>query len=173
MILKRIQNKSFLFLLWLIFLSVSAWWSSPVWCDELKIDKINDIIENANDIDGQKVTIQGEVIGDVMARKDHVWFNIQDESGAMGVWATGQLAEQILVTGEYSYHGDWVEVAGTFSKADKELNGEVCVRAEMVDVLRRGHLVDHKVNSAEVNVALILSVLAAALLLLRMVIERR
>ncbi len=170
MSLKKFSNIIFLCFVWLTCFSAGP---SFVWCDEPKFYKINDIIEKANDLDGKKVIIQGEVIGDVMARKDHVWFNMQDDSGAMGVWAPGELAERILVTGDYNYKGDWVEVVGTFSRADKELGGEICVRAEMIDVLRRGHHTDHRLNPAEVKVALILSILAAILLLLRMVMKRR
>ena len=159
----------------LCFVGLVCFLTAPLsaWCEEPKPYKINDIIEKANDLDGQKVIIQGEVIGDVMARKDHVWFNVQDDSGAMGVWAQGALAEHILVTGDYNYQGDWVEIAGTFSRADKELAGEICVRAEMVDVLKRGHRLDHALNPIKVKVALVLSLLCALLLMLRMATHRR
>lgn len=166
-------NKTVIFSALSICLIVGLLKAQSSCANEPQLIKINEIIEGANSLDGKSVIIQGEVIGDVMPRKDYVWFNVQDASGVMGVWASGKLAEQILVAGDYEFQGDIVEVSGIFKKADRDLGGEICIRAEMVDILNRGKKSEHTLNPVKVKIALVLSILCATLLIFRMIIRKR
>lgn len=136
--------------------------------------KIEELISRAQDYNGKEVTIQAEVIGDIMPRqKGYLWFNVQDSTGVIGVWAPGGLAREIIVAGDYNYHGDVIEITGVFARADKELAGETCVRAQSIDIINRGHKIEHTLNLIKTKIASVLAVLAGILLLLRMMIQHR
>lgn len=136
--------------------------------------KIDDLIRQAKDFDGKEIVIKGEVIGDIMPRqKGYLWFNVQDPTGVIGIWVHGELAREILVAGDYNYQGDEIEISGVFVRADPELSGETCVRAKSIDILKRGHRIEHLLNPIKIKIAAVLAVLAGILLLLRMMIQHK
>ena len=98
---------------------------------------------------------------------------MQDKTGVIGIWVSGLLAREILVAGDYNYHGDEIEIAGVFMRADSELAGETCLRASSIDILSRGHKIEHALNPIKIRIAAVLAVLAGILLLLRMMIQHR
>ena len=158
----------------MVGLAVSVLACFSVQAQEPTYHKIAELIAQGDTIDGKTVVIQGEIIGDIMPRqKGYVWFNVQDSTGVLGVWAHGDLARQILVAGDYNYQGDLVEVAGLFARADRELSGETCIRAQSIDILKGGHRIEHALNPVKARVALTLSMLAGALLILRIASQRR
>ncbi len=160
------------------FLSVCLWAGLFVCphsqAQELTYHKIDELIRQAQDFEGKEIIIQGEVIGDVMPRQNgYLWFNVQDPTGVIGVWVHGELAREIIVAGDYNYQGDELEISGVFVRADSELAGETCLRAKSIDILRRGHKVEHPLNPIKIKIAAVLAVLAGLLLLLRMMIQHR
>ncbi len=154
-------------------------WAGFVFCPQVQAQeatyhKIDELIRRAQDFDGKEVVIQGEVIGDVMPRQNgYLWFNVQDSTGVIGIWAHGLLAREIIVAGDYNYRGDEIEIAGVFMRADSELAGETCLRAGSIDVLKNGHKIEHALNPIKIRIAAVLAVLAGILLLLRMMIQHR
>ena len=169
-----VHNRSNNHCSWFAGLMLSVFVCFSVQAQEPMHHKIAELIAHGDTINGQTTAIQGEIIGDIMPRqKGYVWFNVQDSTSVLGVWARGDLARQILVAGDYNYQGDEVEVVGVFAKADQELSGETCIRAQSIDILKRGHRSEHVFNPVKARVALILSILAGVLLVLRMTIQRR
>ena len=73
------------------------------------ITPLNTLIENAKEMDGQEVTVQGEVIGERMDRGDFTWININDSTNAIGIWLSKSDADKILNYGNYKYKGDLID----------------------------------------------------------------
>src|SRR3989344_9579410 len=98
----------------LLFLIAS---SSFVNAEDVKEISIGQLIKNAKEFDGQTVIIKGEVIGDIMARGNSAWLNIEDKEWAMGVWLPKLTSQIISFKGDYKHKGDIVEVKGKFLRA--------------------------------------------------------
>lgn len=101
---------------------------------------IGDLIEGSMVYDGQVVTVEGEVIGDVMIRRREGWINISDGSGAIGVWGAPDIVGVVKVGGSYKMTGDRVRVTGTFRRADPAQGGELDVHASKIEVVEPGAL---------------------------------
>ncbi len=117
------------------------------------------LIKNAAELDGEAVVFMGEVIGDLMPRGNFAWINIQDDYGTIGVWASLELTKEISYFGDYNHKGDIVAVEGTFFRADPELAGEFCIRAQNIRIVFPGFFIFHQVNSLKIKIVIVLSVL--------------
>lgn len=128
---------------------------------ELDTKTVKELINQAKQLDGQTVLIKGEVIGNIMPRGDFAWFNIEDSSGAIGVWAPSGLTKIIQYAGNYKTKGDIIEIEGTFVRADPELLGETGIRARRISLVKQGEPIDHPVNmvKAEAVIGLLLWVI--------------
>ncbi len=100
---------------------------------------INELIENAKELDGREVTIQGEVIGEAMEREDYCWININDTTNAIGIWLKKEEADKITRYGSYKNIGDTVQVTGVFNRACREHGGEADLHGEEIRILEKGH----------------------------------
>ncbi|MEG0502868.1 MAG: hypothetical protein RR525_11655 [Cellulosilyticaceae bacterium] len=69
---------------------------------------ISKLIANAAALDETTISIEAEVIGDVMIRGDKTWINISDGTGAIGVYLDTIEAKKIGMTGEYQKKGEVV-----------------------------------------------------------------
>jgi len=96
------------------------------------------LIASTKEYDGKALTIQGEVIGDLMKRGDHAWVNILGDGVAIGVWMTEKEASLIHEVGRYGSAGDVLQVSGIFHRACPDHGGETDIHATTVQVLRRG-----------------------------------
>lgn len=96
------------------------------------------LVENAAALDGQTVTIQGEVVGDVMMRGDFGWINVGDATGDVGVWAPAESLRKVQYAGRYHAKGDIVRVTGVFHRADPEHGGDLDIHAGQVEVVEAG-----------------------------------
>lgn len=122
-----------------------------------------DLVEGAAAYDGKRVTVEGEVVGDVMIRGSLAWINIGDGSTTIGVWGRTDLMHQVRLTGNYKTRGDLVKVTGVFRRADPNQGGELDIEATTISVAACGKKVAHPVAPAHVARA-VLSVMVAALL---------
>ncbi|GBR72870.1 hypothetical protein NO1_0327 [Candidatus Termititenax aidoneus] len=104
---------------------------------------------------------RGEVIGDILARGENVWFNVSDGENAIGIFAPRRLAAEIQTTGKYLQRGDTVEILGKFSRACAEHGGELDIHAAQIKVLARGYALARPVSKFKI----ILSVLLAGVVL--------
>jgi len=126
-----------------------------------EITDINDLIENAKELDGQEVTVQGEAIGESMNRGDYSWVNINDGSNAMGIWLSISEAEKLTYFGDYKYKGDIVKITGVFYRACKEHGGEADLHSKSIEIVENGYLVKEDIPNAKIIVAVVLLALAS------------
>jgi hypothetical protein len=133
------------------------------------ISEINDLIENAKELNGQEVTVQGEVIGERMVRGDYSWININDGTNAIGVWINKSEADKILYYGNYKNQGDEVRITGIFSRACVEHGGDVDLHNNSIEIVQNGHPVNERISYPKIITTSILSlfVLISLLFLLK------
>jgi hypothetical protein len=133
----------------------------------------NDLVENANLYDGKTVEYQGEVVGDIMARGDHVWLNVNDGTLAIGIWAKKELAQGINLAGSYEYIGDRVLVQGVFHRACAEHGGDLDIHAEKISLVAPGKKIEHDVKEGKIVIAVLLLIAILAVILVPMIIKKK
>jgi len=115
-----------------------------------------EFINNARQYDGKEVLYKGEVIGDIMTRKEFVWINVNDGANAIGVWSDRNLVKEILYTGSYKSRGDTVEVKGVFHRACLEHGGDLDIHAETLRIVEPGAVIKEKLDIVKRKTAFIL-----------------
>jgi len=156
------NSKIFIFLLCvfgILFLIFDFATAQPISSTEL--------INNAKQYDGQAVTYEGEVIGDVMVRGEFAWINVNDGKNAIGVWVDKNLTQDILHTGSYQSRGDWVEVTGVFQRACPQHGGDLDIHANSIRKISPGRVTSERLNLSKRNQALILLGVLCLVLILR------
>jgi hypothetical protein len=135
--------------------------------------RLADIVEKASAYDGVEVTVEGEIIGDVMARGDHSWINILDNGTAVGIWAEKNRLPEIAYVGSYEAMGDRVCVTGTMHRACPEHGGDLDIHAEAIALVKRGSAISHPLDLKRLSAAVALSVSGVLLAILWRKRERR
>ena len=97
-----------------------------------------ELINNAKQYDGKTVTYQGEAIGDIMARGEHVWVNLNDGYTAIGVWVKKTDLKDITYLGSYRAKGDIIKVGGTFNRSCPEHGGDLDIHAREIKKILPG-----------------------------------
>lgn len=128
------------------------------------ITDINNLIENAKELDGCEVTVQGEAIGESMTRGDYAWVNINDGTNAIGIWLSNNDADKIKYYGNYKYKGDTVKITGVFYRACPEHGGEADLHCSTLKVAEKGYPVYEQFSHEKIVAAVFL--LSTALLFL-------
>ncbi len=100
-----------------------------------------DLINNAKQFDNKTISYKGEVIGEVMIRKDYVWLHVNDGTIAVGIWAPKTMVQDIRYAGDYHKKGDIVEVSGTFHRSCLEHGGDLDIHASEIKIINSGALV--------------------------------
>jgi len=116
-----------------------------------------DLINKAKEYDNKPVDYEGEVIGDIMARGQYVWINVNDGQNAVGVWADRFLAKEITFQGGYQRKGDIIRVFGVFHQSCPEHGGDVDIHARMIKKITAGKKTPKAINYGKLKSALILS----------------
>lgn len=124
------------------------------------------IIEEAKELDGKVIVYEGEVIGDIMARGDHVWVNVSDGANAVGIWMSAEQAKALSIPGRYKMRGDMVRITGQFNRACAEHGGDYDIHASAVIKLAAGFPINHPLHLWLVVVSILLSLGAACVLLI-------
>ena len=125
------------------------------------------LIENAKEMDGQKITLEGEVIGEILLRKDRAWVNIGDETAVIGAWVDSKEVKKINRTGDYKHHGDKIKVKGTFYRSLDEQGGEMAIKGESLQISESGQVIVHTIHSMKLLVLGLLAFAAAFFYLTR------
>jgi hypothetical protein len=128
----------------------------PFYCCAQPVSSI-ELINNAKQYDGKLVVYEGEVIGDIMARGDYAWINVNDGNKAIGIWAPAFLLKDITYTGSYKARGDGVEITGIFRRACPEHGGDLDIHAQAIRKIGAGRTVIERLNIDKRNQAIILS----------------
>jgi hypothetical protein len=144
----------------LIFLCGTVCHAQPISSTEL--------INKAREYDGKSVVYAGEVVGDVMARGDFVWANVNDGDNAIGVWLSKELAGQIQFAGSYHAKGDRVEITGVFHRACIQHGGDMDIHAQDIRRISPGRQVREELNIGRRNLTFVLfAVLCLVLIFVR------
>lgn len=136
----------------------------PIIVNAEEVIDINNLIEHAADLDGKKVTVEGEAIGEKMDRGNYSWININDGTNAIGIWLSKNDAEKIEYYGNYKNKGDTIKITGTFNRTCSEHGGESDIHNSSLEITKQGHLVKEDVSSSKVITASVLTIIALSLL---------
>ncbi|MFA6358420.1 MAG: DNA-binding protein [Candidatus Omnitrophota bacterium] len=131
------------------------------------------LINDAKDYDGKTVSYSGEIIGDIMIRKDYAWINVNDGKNAIGIWATKDLIKDLHYAGSYNAIGDSLEVTGIFHRSCLEHGGDLDIHAKTITKMKSGSIVLHKLNYKLLKIAGGLSCALVLVWLLRMLLLRK
>ena len=126
-----------------------------------------ELIENAKKYDGQAVSFQGEVVGEIMSRGDFAWINIHDGQNALGIWAKSPLVTPITFTGSYKSTGDIIEAQGIFHRACLEHGGDLDIHADTLMVVKSGQKRVEVFHEGQKKLVLVLIGAVVCLLILR------
>ena len=133
---------------------------------------LEDLINNAEEYDGETVTFKGEVIGDKMIRGESTWINVHDETGAIGVFCPKESVEEIEYLGSYKFLGDRISVKGIFHRFCSEHGGDTDIHAEKITIIKKGEETPHPLDPRKVKTSIILAVIVFALAILHLIIRR-
>jgi hypothetical protein len=99
-----------------------------------------ELVENSYKWDGQTVSFKGEVLQDLMVRKDGTWMNLSDGNNtAMGVFVPkGVAMPAISRTEDYRSVGDVVLITGVFHRVCVQHQGETDIHATSVTIVTPG-----------------------------------
>lgn len=126
----------------------------------------SELINNAKQCDGKLVTYAGEVIGDIMARGNYAWLNVNDGNNAIGIWTDKNLIQEISCAGSYKSRGDWIEITGIFQRACPEHGGDLDIHAQSIRIIKQGRYLTERASLDKKNlVFILLGVLCLALIL--------
>jgi hypothetical protein len=141
------------------------------------------LIENASAWDGHSISFAGEAVGEAMARGEHAWLQVNDDTyqvrtlgddrplagynSGQAIWTPAELARRVRLFGDYRVEGDAVRVSGEFHAACREHGGDMDIHATGLEIVREGHVVTHRLNSRRLGIGLGLLLLAGALWLMR------
>ena len=150
-------------------------WTNPYGA----VSSIN-LIENAANYDGERLTFAGEAVGERMVRGSGAWLHLNDDpyistpvpaggnlagyNTGLPVWVPAAGRTDIIEHyGNYGTRGDIVEVTGTFYAASSDHGGDMVIVAESVRVVRSGRPIEHTVDLWKWVAAPVLLVVAAVM----------
>jgi hypothetical protein len=119
-----------------------------------------ELINNAKQYDGKIITYKGEVIGDVMIRKEYAWLHVNDGIIAIGIWAPKTMVHDIRYAGDYHKKGDIVEASGTFHRSCLEHGGDLDIHASEIKIITPGSLVIQPISKKKVYIGILSLILA-------------
>jgi hypothetical protein len=115
-----------------------------------------ELINSAKLYDGKTIVYTGEIIGDIMARGDYAWVNVNDGKNAIGVWINKNLIKDIHYMGSYKFKGDVVEVSGIFHRACLQHGGDLDLHAQSLTKRIAGGPIQEIPNFKERSIVILL-----------------
>jgi len=120
-----------------------------------------ELINSAKEYDGKIVYFEGEIIGEMMKRKDVAWLNLSDlPNSCLGIFAQISQIPKITYYGGYKAVGDTIRVKGIFYRACSIHGGEIDIHALSLKIVKPGHQILHPINITRVKIAFLLSLIA-------------
>lgn len=117
---------------------------------------INTLIEDAKVYDQTTINLSGEVIGEVLERKDNAWININDGSNAIGIYLPLAWTTDLQYFGSYQATGDKVLIEGVFNRSCIDHGGEMDIHARSIKIIEVGSLSQHPISNWKFTMAFIL-----------------
>jgi len=135
---------------------------------------INDLISQSHAYDNKTVTIQAEVILEVLERDEFAWINVNDGTNAIGIYLPIEMVKDLDVFGDYNHKGDIVLVEGLFTRNCDDHGGEIDIHATKLTIVEEGYKVTHEVSSLKFIVAIMgITLSTIALFMLRKIRKTR
>jgi hypothetical protein len=119
-----------------------------------------ELIRDANILDGNVVTYEGEIVAAIMKRGDHSWVNLSDGYNAIGVWCETNSLSDVRTIGNYKNEGDILEVTGVFHRACPEHGGELDLHADILRIEDRGFAVEEHISARRIDISIAFFILA-------------
>lgn len=142
-----------------VFLGLLSLWILPIHAQTMTIAQL---IEQAPDVNETTVILEGEAILEPLERGEYVWININDRSGALGLWMSADLADRVSRYGKYDMRGDLLRIEGVFYRACEEHGGDMDVHVRTLSVIKAGYPIKHPVDVWRFTIAVILGLCALA-----------
>lgn len=156
---QRKKARLFYILVSVPWLFVSISYAQPV--------SSNDLIEKAKSYNNKVIEYQGELIGDVMARGDFAWINLNDGNNAIGIWGRKDLIEPaVKFKGGYNYKGDVFLIKGVFHRACSEHGGDLDIHLDQITKVKDGYPTPRPPDFTKIAKAIVLSILALTFFIL-------
>ena len=125
-------------------------------------------------INGQKVVVKGEAVGDILNAEDgYKWLMLQDGGASISVRVTNADAQKITHLGRYNQVGTTVEVSGVFALDCNQHDGLTDLHAETLKVLDPGHELESQLNIHEIEIGALLVVVGLCLIVLHWRLRER
>ena len=132
-----------------------------------------ELISKAKEYDGKTVVYQGEVIGEVMARGEYAWINLNDSKNAIGVWIKKDLTKDIALTGSYRTFGDLAEIEGVFHRSCIEHGGDLDIHATSLRLVKKGNEIVEKISPRRLKTAWVFGAMVVLLWISRILANPR
>jgi hypothetical protein len=125
-------------------------------------------------LDGQEVTIQGEVVGDILfADGDHKWLMLQDGGASISVLVDEQEVSKVTHLGRYDQVGTRLEVTGEFQVDCADHDGLTDVHAARIIVIDEGIEVESHFDAREFQIGALLIIVGLCLTILHWRLRER
>jgi hypothetical protein len=125
-------------------------------------------------LNGQEVVIQGEVVGDILvAEQGFRWLALQDGGATISVLVREEDAEKVVHLGRYDQVGTRLEVIGEFHVDCAEHDGLTDVHATEVLVIDEGSASDDSFDVRRLEIGALLLVVGACLLVIHWRLRER
>ncbi len=129
-----------------------------------------ELIESSQEYDGKEIVYEGEVIGELMHRKDGVWANVVDGENAIGVWMSSDLASEIEYKGTYNAQGDILQIIGILNRACVQHGGDFDIHASSINKIKSGWIKQDNIVPAKRALIITLAGILCLVLILRILI---
>ncbi|TDB36898.1 MAG: hypothetical protein D9V44_10335 [Actinobacteria bacterium] len=114
------------------------------------------ILADRAELDGMKVTLHGEAIGELLLTSDDgAWLSVLSDGTALGVHLPRDIAEPVTRFGDYETTGDEVRVTGEFRQACDEHGGDMDIHATSLEVVATGTSRQHPVMMWKAGLAVV------------------
>jgi hypothetical protein len=133
--------------------------------------EIRALLDSPGYYDQKQVSVKGEVIGSMMRRRNGVWFNINDGTGAIGVWT--ERLDIDLQGGSYKRRGSIVFVEGVFNRSCAMHLGQMDIHSDDIKLVSGSTEIKHPVDKWRINILIISSVMLLFILALRVMLFLR
>ena len=100
---------------------------------------VESILKHKDFFDRKSVSVEGEVVGDIIKRGNHSIVNLKDGSFFIGLVLTPEQVHSIEFTRTSQSRGDLVKAEGIFYKEYPELSGESIISVKDLVVVKLLH----------------------------------
>jgi hypothetical protein len=125
------------------------------------------LLEQQDNLDGKRISFQGELIGQAIYEKKGVFVNLMDqEFNALGIYMDKSFVKKFTHYGRHGTKGDFVKATGTFHKVCTQHGGDTDLHASEIQILKTGETIpEPKVSPVKITLSLLLPLLALFLFL--------